>query len=39
METHKFPTRENDKLRPNNIYAKTKIRNEKLAQNYKISIN
>tara|TARA_B100000242_G_scaffold291371_1_gene264548 strand:- start:2368 stop:3315 length:948 start_codon:yes stop_codon:yes gene_type:complete len=33
--THKFPTRENDKLRPNNIYAKTKIRNEKLAQNYK----
>ena len=33
--THKFPTSEKDKVRPNNIYARTKIKNEKLAKIYK----
>ena len=31
----KFPTKETQKLSPNNIYAKTKISNEKLAIKYK----
>tara|TARA_Y100001970_G_scaffold293656_1_gene442017 strand:- start:12712 stop:13671 length:960 start_codon:yes stop_codon:yes gene_type:complete len=34
-DVKKFPTKENCKLNPNNIYARTKISNEKLAKIYK----
>ena len=33
--TQKFPTGEKDNVKPNNIYARTKIKNEKLAKIYK----
>ena len=38
-DSKKFPSKETQKLKPNNIYAKTKISNEQLAYKYKKKYN